>query len=230
MTGCEADDVRIALVSSRDLWVATDRITQPQRTRLLRDDGLGQFQWVTLPSLWLQLVEAIESGAGRHTRGVARSKAPADAEALSLTVEIATAVRDTCIQMHIKRYRDVPRDLRQIVSFVIRTTDQFAMRTTRDTLRTWAGRIRTTISNDPDRTWRMHGAACRVCSSTTVQVWDEDDAEHHLPALIVHSEDGVIDKIECSFCGTVLTGGDLTKIILDTLKKPGIADGEREAV
>ncbi|HEX5347830.1 MAG TPA: hypothetical protein VFW64_12150 [Pseudonocardiaceae bacterium] len=211
-----------------DLWRAADRITNPTRERLHRDHGPGE--WVVLPSLYAQLVDAIESGAGEKVGGVQQSKPPLDSSALSLLIEIATGVRDGCLDAGIKRTRDVPADIRQIVSHVVRTVDQAVMAKTLDTLRSWAGRIRATISNDPDRTWRMHGAACRVCASTSVPVFDDDGAETRQPALIVHSEDGVIDRIECGFCASVLTGPDLTRILYDTLKRPGVADGDREAV
>jgi hypothetical protein len=218
-------------VSTADLWQAADQITRTHRQRLQRDDGHSTYtEHVTLPSLWDQLVEAIDSGSGKHTRGTQRSKAPCDDSALALTITIAGDVRDGCLAAHLKRSRDVPRDLRAIVSHVIATGDQDAMRTTLATLRSWIGRIKATISNDPDRTWRMHGAACRVCSSTTVPVWDADGTESRAPALIVHSGDGVIDKIVCGFCGSTLTGPDLTSIVLDTLRRADGLHDHREAV
>jgi hypothetical protein len=208
----------------RDLWAAVDALTNPSRVRLPRDFDLPP-EWVTLPSLWDQLADAIDSSTGRGARGAQRSRPPCNAEALSLLLEIATAVRDGCHRARLKRTRDVPRDLRQIVSNAIRTTDPDIINGAHIQVRGWVAEVRLTISNDPDRSWRMHGAACRTCGSTTVSVWDKAGEETHQPALIVHSEDGVVDMIECAFCGSVLTGDDLTQLLYDTLRRPvGLRD------
>jgi hypothetical protein len=204
----------------RDLWAACDRLTNPTRERLTLDTGTI---WIRLPSLWLQLHEAVESGAGQKTgSGGQQSKPPCDSAALSLLIEIATAVRDGCLAVRIKRTRDVPKDLRQIVSDVIRRDDPAALTTSHELIRSWVARVKVTISNDPDRTWPMRGA-CRVCSSTTVPVW-EDGEELRAPALRVHSEHGVIDRVECSFCGSILDGDDLTALLYATLRRPELTD------
>src|SRR6266702_3735642 len=213
-----ASDTRQA--TPRDLWTACDRLTNPTRERLTRDFDIPP-EWVTMPSLWTQLYEAIESGAGLQTGGRGQqSKPPCDSTALSLLLEIATAVRDGCHTARIRRTRDVPKDLRQIVSDVIRRGDQDALITSHTLIRSWVARVRVTISNDPDRTWPMRGA-CRVCSSETVPVW-EDGEELRAPALSVHSEGGVINRIECRFCGSTLNGDDLTQLLYDTLKRPAV--------
>lgn len=218
----------LRLATPRDLWDATDTLLNPSRVRLSRDDQPPQ--WVKLPSLWDQLIEAIESGNGQKTGSIEQSKPPCDSTALSLVLEIATAVRDTCMLAKIRRTHEVPKDLRQIVSHVIRQADQAALDKSHTLIRGWAARVRVTISNDPDRTWRMHGAACRICGSTTVPVWDQDGDESRQPALIVHSEDGVIHGIECAFCGQRLDGDDLTQLLYDTLRRPAQLSTGRVAI
>jgi len=199
----------------RDLWTACDRLTNPTRERLTLDTGTVR---ITLPSLWAQLHEAIESGAGMQTGGCGQqSKPPCDAAALSLLLEIATDVRNGCLNARIKRTCDVPKDLRQIVSSVIRSTDPAQFTLWHTLIRDWVSRVRVTISNDPDRTWPMRGA-CRVCSSETVLVW-EDGEELRVPVLSVHSEGGVINRIGCRFCGSMLDGDDLTQLLYDTLRR-----------
>ena len=137
--------------------------------------------------------------------------------ALALLLEIAATVRSGCWNWHLKRTRDTPKDLRQIATAVIGYGDVALIDATARKVYSWGTRIRTVISSDPDRTWRMHGAACRVCSSTTVPAFSDDGEETRQPALIVHSEDGVIDRVECGFCGSTLTGDDLTALVHDTL-------------
>ncbi len=202
----------------RDLWAVCDRLTNPTRIRLSRDFDIPP-EWVTMPSLWTQLYEAIESGAGLQTGGRGQqSKPPCDATALSLLLEIATDVRNGCLNARVKRSRDVPRDLRSLVSHVNASLDPAALTMWHTLIRSWVARVRVTISNDPDRRWRMHGAACQVCSSMTVPVW-EDGEETRQPALIVHSEAGVIDAVSCDFCGSTLNGDDLTQLLYDTLRR-----------
>src|SRR6266496_1146811 len=208
-----ASDTRQA--TPRDLWAVCDRLTNPTRERLTLDTGTV---WITLPSLWMQLHEAIESGAGVQTGGRGQqSKPPCDAAALSLLLEIATDVRNGCLTARVKRSHDVPRDLRSLVSHVNASADPAALTMWHTLIRSWVARVRATISNDPNRPWPMHGAACPVCSSTTTTVW-EDGEEVRVPALVVHSEAGVINRIECrAYCGEVLNGDALTQLLYDRL-------------
>jgi len=209
-------------VTARDLWDAADALTQPTRQRLIRDHG--PTEWIVLPSLFDQLVEAIDSGRGGAGHGKQTSKPPLDAQALSLLIEIAEHIRSGCWNWRVKRTFDNPRDLRQIVSAVIRHNQPTEIAATHKQIRGWASKIRTLISSDPDRTWRMHSAACRVCGSVSVPVFADDGTQTRQPALAVHSADGVIDHIECGFCGSILTGPDLAAIVTDTLRAQRRAD------
>lgn len=202
------------LATARDLWNATDQLTNPTSNRLRRDDG--RIEHHKLPSLLDQLIEAVANGAGQKTGSAFGSRPPLDAGALALLIEIATYIRDACLDRGIKRKRDNRLDLRTLVSAVNSDGDEVRIDACTVKIRGWCARIKTAISNDPDRTWRMHGAACTVCSSTQIPAWDEDGNLTHQPCMIVHSDDGRIDKIVCDFCGTTLTGPDLVEIVRDT--------------
>lgn len=201
----------------RDLWNAVDTLTNPSRVRLPRDDRDLPPEWFTLPSLWEQLIEAADSLTGRAAPG-ARSRPPCSTRALSLQVEIEGKVRWSCRERRIRRTFDLAKDLRQLVSAVIRDTDPAVIDTACGQIRSWSGRIKTVI--DPRRAARLHGAACRICSSTTITAWDDSGEETRQPALAIHSEDGMIQALECGYCGSILTGDDLTQILYDTLKRP----------
>jgi len=201
----------VKLLTARDHWDAADALTNPSRHRLVRDNG--HIERVQIPSLLDQLVEAMESGAGQKTGRMQASKPPLDTASMSLLFTITSFVRDGLRQRKIKRSFDLAIDLRALVSAVNTENDTERINKCARLLRSWAAQIKATISNDPDRTWRMHGAACRVCGSKTVPTFDEDGDEARQPALIVHSEDGVIDLIRCDFCGTELTGPDLVDIV-----------------
>ena len=201
----------------RDLWTQCDRLTNPTRERLTLDTGTV---WIRLPSLWAQLYDLIDKNTADAGNGKQQSRPPLNTAALSLLLEIAAAVRDGCHQAHLRRSFDVPKDVRSIVSDVIRRADQDALDTSHALIRGWVGRIKATLPGNPDRTWRMRGA-CRVCSSTTVPVW-EDGEELRAPALIVHSDGGVIGSVECGFCGETLDGDALTQLLYATLKRPAV--------
>lgn len=205
-------------ITSRDLWDAADTLTQRHRKRLWRDDGTSET--IPLPSLLEQLTEAVQQGTeqqGGHT--VPGSRPPADIAAMALLIGIAREIRDGCIDWRVKRAHDNPRDLRAWVSEVIRRGDQNTWRGLHRLMRWWAGQIHGILAADQDRTWRMHGAACRVCQSTRVPTYDDEGQEAHQPAIIVHSQDGVIDRIVCDFCGSELTGPQLVEIVRDTLRQ-----------
>jgi hypothetical protein len=199
------------LLDARDHWDAVDALTRPTLTRLTRDNG--HTERVTLPSLLDQLVEAMYGAESGGSHGVPSSRPPVDTAALSLLCRITDTVRDALRQRKLKRSFVLADDLRSLTSAVNTEGDPDRINDCVRLVRSWAGQIRATISNDPDRTWRLHGAACRVCASTTVPVFDADGGETRQPALIVHSDDGRIDKIECGFCGSVLTGPMMLDIV-----------------
>lgn len=199
------------LLTARDHWDAADALTKPVTRRLVRDNG--HTERYQLPSLLDQLVEAMESGAGQKTGRMQASKPPLDTACMSLLFTITAFARDGLRQRKIKRSFNLADDLRALVSAVNTQGDAERIDKCVRLLRSWAAQIRATISNDPNRTWRMHGASCRVCGSTSVPVFDEDGDETRQPALVVHSADGVIDLIRCDFCGTELAGPDLVDIV-----------------
>ena len=209
----------------RDLWLICDRLTNPTRERLTLDTGTV---WIRLPSLWTQLYDLIDKNTADAGNGKQQSRPPLNTAALSLLLEIATAVRDGCHQAHLRRSFDVPKDLRSIVSDVIRRADPDALDTSHALIRGWIGRIHAVVPR-PDKPWRIHSAACRVCSSTTVSVW-EDGEELRVPALVAHSADGTIRMVECTFCGTQHDGDDLTTLLFDTLRRRKLTDSEHQAV
>ena len=200
-----------------ELWSAVDRLVKPSRVRLVRDSRT--VERVMLPSLFDQLVEAIETGTENSAHGVQASQPPLDVMALALLIEIAATVRSGCWNWHLKRTFDTPKDLRQIVSAVIAYGDMDTIEFTTYTVWRWGSRIKSTIACDPDRSWRLHGAACRVCSCTTVPFFDADGVESRQPALIVHSEDGLINSIECGFCGSRLSDDAMIGIVKNAQRR-----------
>jgi hypothetical protein len=80
-------------------------------------------------------------------------------------------------------------------------------------IRGWITGIKAIVTTDPDRTWRMHSAACRVCASITVPTFDRDGNPIRVPALVVYSEGGIINRVVCDFCGSVLSDRDLAKMV-----------------
>ncbi len=212
----------------RDLWNAVDRLTNPlspTRGLITLDTGTA---WITIRSLWHQLHDLIDKNTSDAGNSKQQSRPPLNTAALSLLLEITADVRDGCHQAHIRRSYSVPHDIRAIVSDVIRRGNLAALDTSHALIRSWIGRIKAILPNNPDRTWRIRGA-CRVCSSTTVPVW-EDGEELRAPALIVHSDAGVIDAVECGFCGSKLDGDDLTQLLYDTLRRADLTHSEQRVV
>lgn len=205
------------LLTAADAWKAVDALTRPAKRRLVRDDGKVKFaERVELPPLLDQLVDAMESGAGSKGRGRQLSKPPLDIAAMTLLIDIAEHVRSGCWNWSIKRSHDIAPDLRALTDRVLERGNPVEVHLFAAKAKDWCGRIKATISNDLDRTWRMRGK-CTVCGTSTVQVWDADETVHRQPALIVHSDDGTIRKVECSFCGTTLSDDDLTTLVAAAL-------------
>lgn len=201
------------LFGAADHWSAVDRLTQPTRQRLIRDDG--SWVHVSVASLLDQLVEALDMGSeSGGSGGVPSSRPPTNGDALSLLVEITGTIRDALRQRKIKRTFDTAKDLRALTSAVNRDGDPDRIDQCVRLVRYWISQVKLTIDNDPDRSWRMHGAECTVCRSTTVQRYaDGEDEPARVPALVVRSHDGKIESVTCEFCGSKLEGPDLTRLV-----------------
>jgi hypothetical protein len=201
-------------MSSEALWGAVARLTERPRTRLERDGGKGE--WVTVDSLFEQLIEAMESGAG-NGRGHSKpgSRPPCDTTAMSLLIEIAEAVRDACIGLELKRRHDTPDDLRQVCSRIVSLAvtegnDELDWWTAK--ISEWCAQIRITISNDPDRTWRLNGFPCPDCGADA-KIEIRDGYHYRVPVIEVMWRDGLVRAVTCTVCTfTAMRGSEFDEI------------------
>jgi hypothetical protein len=193
---------------SAGLWSAVDELTKPQQLRLLRDDG--STEWVRLPCLFMQLADAVQTGAGGHARGKQQSRPPLDIVCMSLLIDIAETVADACRSYDLKRYRDTPRDMRQVASTLVRIGDDDLTDWWVGRLHRWCGSIRSNISNDTDRPWHLQGLPCPHCAATFAPDVDEDGLPIRRPAVIVTWRGGYVRAVECRMCTAVwYRGSDL---------------------
>ena len=195
--------------STRDLWAAVDALTQPRRRKLQRDDDT--VEWFTLPSLWAQLVEAMDKNTGDQGNGKLQSRPPVNTAAMSLLLEIAGAVRTERRDRRLKAALDTPLELRAVISDVIRELDRphpdnpqwTVWQWWEVTVRSWTARVRAAVGQSD--TYRLHNAVCLTCGATTVPAFDTDGTETgRQPALIVWSPDGVVSSVDCDMCGSRL--------------------------
>jgi hypothetical protein len=209
---------------ARDLWHAVAALTETRRQKLRRDDGA--VEWFTLPSLWKQLVEAMEKNTGDNGNGKMQSRPPVNTAAMSLLIRIAGVVRDerrlrlkeanekadTTRTMTLKARVPLktPGELRQVISDLICVGDQpinddwTVFEWWEDQIRAWCAQIRATIGQSD--TWRLYGAACRTCAAVTVPAFDPDtgDESGRQPALVVHTTAGEVTGVVCDMCGSTL--------------------------
>lgn len=195
-----------------DLWQAVDRLTNPYRQRLERDNGTHE--WVSMSSLFDQLSDAVQTGAGTQAHGVQGSKPPLDTACLSLLIEIAEAVADACRSLTVRRSFDTPTDLRAVVSEMGRRTDDGDEQDWWvGQLNSWCGQIRAAISSDPDRPWQLHNVACPDCAARTVPVADAGETVRRSAVLVTWSR-GYVRAVECRACGAVwYRGADLDRLV-----------------
>lgn len=192
------------------LWQAVDRLTSPTREKLERDQGATQ--WVRLPSLFDQLVEAVQSGRGSEGHGRQASRPPLDIACVSLLIEIAEAVADAMRSYERNRTFHTPTDLRSVASSVVADPDGDQDWWT-EQIQSWCGQIRAVISNDVDRPWHLHGVACPECAA--IHVTNPEDGELvRRPAVVVTWARGYVRAVECRMCGAVwYRGSDLERLV-----------------
>jgi hypothetical protein len=168
-------------------------------------------------SLFDQLVEAVETGAGsKQGHSKPGSRPPCDIAAMSLLIEIAEAVRDACLGLEIKRKRSTPDDLRQVCSRIITGaasgdgTDELDWWTAK--ISEWCAQIRITISNDPDRTWRLTGYACLDCGADA-KIEVRDGYHYRVPVVEVVWREGLVRAVHCTECNhTWMRGSEFDEI------------------
>jgi len=106
-----------SLITSRDLWDAVAAFDRPQTRTLREGDYVEKF---TVPPLWTQLYEAIDKNTGDQGNSKMQSRPPVNTNAMSLLIEIATAVRYEKWDRKLKTSQETPLELRAIISDVIR--------------------------------------------------------------------------------------------------------------
>ena len=193
------------------LWAAVDRLTQPHTQKLERDNG--QTETFALPSLFDQLAEAVHSLTSQGNNGRQQSRPPLDLNCLSLHTEITTTIRNALHQHHRKPLESLNLDLRSLVSELIRTKNPEPIQQWTEQARTWAGQIRTAISSDSDRAWRLWGFPCFECRATHTQERQPDSTYIRVPAIRVIWSNKLVRGIECAACGmTIMRSGLLDRI------------------
>lgn len=105
-------DVQRTPVDTGDLWKWVDRLTTDRRQRLLRQipGTAPTIEWVTVPSLWTQLEEAVASTTTRDggaSKGTG-SPAPIDVAVTSLMHEISTRLIRALVAADLQPRRLVP--------------------------------------------------------------------------------------------------------------------------
>lgn len=190
---------------TEQLWAAVDRLTKPTREKLERDGD--RFEWMHMPSLFDQLAEAVQSGAGGMGHGKQQSRPPLDIACMSLLLEIADTVADACRSYSLKRTFDTPKDLRQVASQLLRVGDEDLTSWWTDQLRSWCGQIKAAISCDPDRSWRLHGLACPECGADSIPE-RTPDGTMRTPAIEVVWRAGLVRAVACRMCGATWMRGE----------------------
>jgi hypothetical protein len=134
---------------------------------------------------------------------------------MSLLIEIAEAVRDACIGLELKRRHDTPDDLRQICSRLIQlapTEGQDEIDWWTAKIGEWCAQIRITISNDPDRTWRLQGFPCPDCGADA-KIEVRDGYHYRVPVIEVMWRDGLVRAVTCTVCTfTAMRGSEFDEI------------------
>jgi len=198
-----------SLITSRDLWDAVAAFDRPQTRTLREGDYVEKF---TVPPLWTQLYEAIDKNTGDQGNSKMQSRPPVNTNAMSLLIEIATAVRYEKWDRKLKTSQETPLELRAIISDVIRggnvpsnTDGMTTWEWWEWCIRSWNTRIRTVLGQT--LTHRLYGAACRTCHASTVPAFDEQgNPAGRQPALIVHidTDTELVTSVACDMCGTIL--------------------------
>lgn len=212
-----------------NLWKWVDRLTLNRRQRLTRQipGTEPHIEYVDIPSLWTQLLEATAStnhggGRGKATSG---SRTPIDLAIAALSAEVNDLVADALIAHgHTPRItldrrwdvlsHDTRSDLRQLAAVIVTTGDDDLITWWADRYRTWVHRAQTALTTDDDTidTRAVRGHACPNCQA----LWVTSERDHETfrdPALVIVFRDGQVLHITCRACGTGWwRGGDVDRL------------------
>lgn len=208
-------------VDTGSLWRHLDRLTAPQRTRVVRtpERGPATVEWITVPPLHDLLAQAQAStsaggGAGKASGG---SRAPLNLEVTSLLADIAGTVVEACAGHDLPlrhqpgygpaagygvRRLDVPANLRGLAAAVADTGDEDLVTWWTAQLRTWVTRAQTSLQlldEDATVTRPVRGAACPDCDQTSV-LEERDGETYRVPAVVVVLRDGQVLARSCRAC------------------------------
>lgn len=206
-----------------DLWKWVDRLTRDRRQRLVRRaPGMKErVEYVDVPSLWTQLVEAQAStnaggGKGKASTG---SRAPLDLAITSFMAEVQAdvvrALRELGSPARIEITErgtvcDLRAELRHLPAVVVSASrpelvDRWAGR-----YRRWVARAEEALTIDDEESVDLRGVrghACPTCRA--LWVTSERDGElYRDAALVIAFRDGQVQHVTCRACGTGWWRGD----------------------
>lgn len=133
----QPDVVQRAPLDTGDLWKWVDRLTTDRRQRLVRQTPgtKATIEWVTVPSLWTQLEEAVASTTtrdGGQSKGTG-SPAPIDVAITSLMHEMSTRLIRALIAADLQPRLLVP-DVQQLPARALPALQRYPARDDRDGL------------------------------------------------------------------------------------------------
>ena len=198
------------MTAATDLWHATDRLTQPQPYLIERDTG--HTERTTLPSLLDQLAAATDADV-RGSGGRPQSRPPLDLGALSLLIHITATTEEFMHEYHLESQTRLGSDIRRVASRLVHLMDDDLIDWWTDQFRGWANQISATISNDLDRSWRMHGVPCPSCGRKMLEERQPDRITVLVPAMRVVWFNRLVRAVECAACGLVIPRSQLAERI-----------------
>jgi hypothetical protein len=184
--------------------------------------------WATVPSLWVQLGDAVPVGAEQGTRGVPGSRPPLDLDVWEIRAQIAEQTLMETRALGLSVRPDPPDGLRQLAVHIAAgdrgQVDWWCWR-----VRSWCRLARRALGSDVSpQPRRVRDTACPVCQAEHVTVPGAEGPQR-VPALLIDLREGRVRGAECSACGQAWFRGEgLLELagLLGTFARAVDADGD----
>lgn len=175
---------------AEDLWRWCDLITRPQKRKLVRD-GATHAEYVSIPSLWVQLEQALMTGtelmSGHRPPG---PKSPADDAIVALRVDIDRTVLEAVRGFDADLRGDLESDFRHVVSLVVTEDDPEVIDWWAQRTKKWVGQAETALGgrDGGPANRELRGFPCPACQSQWVSRHQDGESFRDAAVVAVFSE------------------------------------------